>query len=127
MSLAVKTEVLALENARLAALAAHDVDAVANLMAEDLVHIHATGLVENKTLFIEHLRKQPRSTARRSLDIRVYDDIAILTGEIVNTLTRPGKTEPEDVALAVTQVARKEADGWRFVSFHACRLPPVQS
>lgn len=115
-------EVRALESARLSALAAHDVDAVAALMAEDLVHIHATGAVENKDRFIEHLRQQPRRTERRSLDIRIYGDLAILTGEVVNILTRPGQTTPEEVPMVVTQVARKGASGWRFVSFHACRL-----
>lgn len=126
MSADAQEEVRALEYARLAALSAHDVDAVAELMAEDLVHIHATGLIEDKAMFIAHLRKQPRRTERRSLDIRVYGEVAILTGEVVNTLTRPGQAVPEDVPMAVTQVARKQAQGWRFVSFHACRLTPVR-
>lgn len=115
--------VRALEQARLEALERHDVDAVESLLAADLVHVHATGQVENKQDFIAHLRALPRRTARRSLDIRIFGETAVLTGEVVNTLVRPGRTEPESISMYVTQVAHKRGDDWLFVSFQATRLP----
>jgi len=117
-------EVLALEQARLDALNKSDLDAVKELMSERLVHIHATGAVEDRNQYIDGLRRLPRKT-RRDDDICVRlcgNDVAILTGVIVNTLTRAGESVPEDVRLVVTQVAQRESGIWRFVSFHACRL-----
>lgn len=117
-----EAEVRHLEEKRLQALASHDVEAVGELLDDELVHVHATGRVETRDEFLEHLRVQPRLSERRSLQVRIYgDDVAVLTGEVVNTLIRPGKTLPESVAMFVTQVARKKEGLWRFVSFHACR------
>lgn len=62
----------ALEQARLDALGRHDVDSIERLLAPDLVHVHATGLVENKAEFIAHLRALPRSTDRCTLQVRVF-------------------------------------------------------
>ncbi|CAN5758246.1 hypothetical protein BH09PSE5_BH09PSE5_05690 [soil metagenome] len=115
-------QVRSLEQARIDALSRHDVETVSALMAEELVHIHVTGKVENKRDFIEHLRAQPRKTERLSLDVRVYGDTAVMTGDVANTLTRPGQTTPEVVTMRVTQVAHRSAGSWKFVSFHACRF-----
>jgi ketosteroid isomerase-like protein len=117
-------EVLALEQARLDPLNKSDLDAVKELMSDRLVHIHATGAVEDRNQYIDGLRRLPRKT-RRDDDICVRlcgNDVAILTGVIVNTLTRAGESAPQDVRLVVTQVAQRESGIWRFVSFHACRL-----
>ena len=117
------TAVLALEQARLDALDKGDLDAVRALMSERLVHIHATGVLEDRDQYIEGLRALPRKTRRESILVRMCGDgVAILTGVIVNTLTRPGESAPQDVRLVVTQVAQREDGVWRFVSFHACRL-----
>lgn len=111
-----------LEEARLAALEIHDVEAVGRLMADDLVHIHATGRVQSKPEFIEDLKTLPRRTKRLSLRVRLYGDVAVLTGDIVNTLTRAGSSAPETIPMRITQVARKDDAGcWKFSSFHACR------
>lgn len=119
----IENEIRALEAARIDALQRNDVPAVAALMDDDLVHIHATGLTENFEQFVAGLRALPRSPARHSLQVRVYgEDIAVLTGEISNTVLRPGKTEPETARVMVTQVARRRPDGWKFVSFHASKI-----
>ncbi|MES2534280.1 MAG: nuclear transport factor 2 family protein [Pseudomonadota bacterium] len=115
-------EVRLLEQTRLEKLAANDFDAVGQLMSEDLVHVHGTGKVEDKTAFLASLRLLPRRTERRSLHVRVFGDVAVLTGEVVNTLTRPGQTAPESIPMMVTQVVRREAGCWRFVSFHASKI-----
>ncbi|ABE36873.1 snoaL-like domain protein [Paraburkholderia xenovorans LB400] len=113
----------ALEQARLDALGRHDVDSIERLLAPDLVHVHATGLVENKAEFIAHLRALPRSTDRCTLQVRVFGDVAVLTGKVVNTVVYPGRSEPESIPMFVTQVARLCSGEWLFVSFHATRLP----
>jgi ketosteroid isomerase-like protein len=54
--------------------------------------------------------------------IRMYGETAVLTGPLVNVSEREG-AEPTKVRLFVTQVARRDADGWRFVSFQSTKLP----
>ncbi len=118
-----ESEIRALEAARIDALQRNDVQAVAALMDDELIHIHATGLTENFEQFVAGLRAQPRSSVRHSLRVRVYgDDVAVLTGEVANTLLRPGRKEPETVRVMVTQVAARRPAGWKFVSFHASRI-----
>jgi ketosteroid isomerase-like protein len=117
-------EVVALEKARLDALDRNDIDAIAQMMSEDLVHVHATGMVENRAQYLDGLRALPRRTKRENLHIILCgDQAAVLTGNVVNSLTRPGQTTLEQTRLIVTLVARREEGIWRFVSFHACRTP----
>ena len=117
-------ELFALEQARLDALNRNDVDSVGRLMAADLVHVHATGAVQDKAQFLAGLRALPRQCLREDLQVRACGaDAAVLTGHVVNTLTRPGQDTPEQIRMMVTLVARRAEGAWRFVSFHACRAP----
>jgi len=119
----IEDEVRALEAVRIDALQRNDIPAVAALMDDDLVHIHATGLTENLEQFLAGLRALPRSPQRNSLKVRVYgNDVAVLTGELANTVLRPGKTEPETMLVMTTQVAVRRKDGWKFVSFQASKI-----
>ena len=117
-----EAEVQALEATRLTALAATDVEAVGQLMAEDLVHIHATGAVQNKAQYLAQLAELPRTTQRTSLTVRTYGDVAVLTGQVVNILKRAPDLPSESSRMVVTQVAHRKAERWTFVSFHATRL-----
>ena len=117
-------EIQALEAARLAALNDNDLDSVGRLMSADLVHVHATGLVEDRAEYLAGLRKLPRRSRREDLHVRACgEQAAVVTGHVVNTLTRPGEAAPEQSRLMVTLVARREDGAWRYVSFHACRAP----
>ena len=115
-------EVLALEQARQVALAAGDLDALAELMSDDLVHVHGTGVVHDKAALLNHLKGTARAVERKRLKVRIYGDTAILTGDNINRVEQPG--EPTKViAIYATQVAHKRDGRWRFVSFHGTRLP----
>ena len=110
-------ELLALEARRRAALAAGDAAALAELVSDDYVHCHSTGLAHDKAQMIAHMVANPRRVAPRTPQVRVYGDVAVLTGEMTNVNPATG----DQVSLFVTQVARRFGDGWRFVSFHASR------
>lgn len=85
-----EAEVAALEESRRAALAAGDIEALSDLFADDYVHVHATAVVHDKAAMLNHVRKSPRTVAPRSPKIRVYGDVAILTGEMVNIAPASG-------------------------------------
>jgi uncharacterized protein (TIGR02246 family) len=117
---ATRAEVLAVEDARRAALVAHDLDALDALFDDTLVHVHAPGLVHTKALLMEHVatRQAYLDVTRDDLVVRtVGDDVAVVTGRIVNRL-RTAEGGERTLGGVATQVLARDAGGrWRFVSF----------
>jgi ketosteroid isomerase-like protein len=72
------------EAARGRALVASDYAALADLVTDDLVHIHATGAIEDKQAYLAGLEAKLvfLSVSRPSLDVRVYGSIAVMTGPL---------------------------------------------
>jgi ketosteroid isomerase-like protein len=118
-----EAEVAALEESRRAALAAGDIEALSDLIADDYVHVHATALIHDKAAMLNHVRKSSRTVAPRAPKIRVYGDFAILTGEMVNIAPGSGGAGPSRTRLYATQVARKIGGKWKFISFQTTRIP----
>ena len=115
-------EVRQLEARRQAALVALDMEALADMFAEDIVHVHTNGMVHDKAAILSHIRSRAQFVAveRRNLVVRVYGDTALLTGDLINSLRIAGEEEPRIMKAFATQVMRRTDGVWRFVSFHAC-------
>lgn len=115
-----RTAILAVEAQRQQALLDVDSEALASVLDDGLVHIHAPGVVQNKAQLLEHLvtRAAYRGMEREEPRIRMIGtDLAIMTGRLTNRLGSPDGSE-RVVAGPVTQVLGRGADGaWRFVSF----------
>lgn len=114
-----RAEILAVEERRCQALIDVDVATLDDLYDASIVHIHAPGLVHDKTQLMDHVsgRKACRSITRGELSIRIVGDVAVMTGRTVNRLSSPDGSE-RLVAGPVTQVLRRCEDGaWRFISF----------
>ncbi|MGB6321562.1 MAG: nuclear transport factor 2 family protein [Xanthobacteraceae bacterium] len=118
-----EAEVAALEESRRAALAAGDIEALSDLIADDYIHVHATALIHDKAAMLNHVRKSPRTVAARTPKIRVDGDFAILTGEMINIAAARDGAEPSRTRLYATQVARKTDGKWKFISFQTTRIP----
>jgi uncharacterized protein (TIGR02246 family) len=111
-----KDEVLALEERRCAAVAAGDLVGLADTLADDYLHVFGGGTTSGKGAYVAELKAGPRTHERENLNVRVYGDAAVVTGDIVNTMRYPGR--PVNVVRAfVTQVAVKRDGVWRFVSW----------
>jgi ketosteroid isomerase-like protein len=118
-SAAVRAELIDVERRRCDALVAVDVDALAGLLDDELVHIHAPGVTHSKAQLLEHLatRRPYLNTERGELAIRMVGDVAIMTGPLTNRLRNPDGSE-RTLSGVATQVLRRDAHGaWRFVSF----------
>ncbi len=118
-SAAVRAELLDVERRRCEALVAVDVDALALLLDDELVHIHAPGVTHSKAQLLEHLatRRPYLNTVRGELAIRLVGDVAIMTGPLTNRLRNPDGSE-RTLSGVATQVLRRDTAGaWRFVSF----------
>jgi len=115
----VRAEILDVEARRQAALIAVDLDALAELFDDSLVHIHAAGIRHTKEMLLEHTdaRRPYLEITRGDLEIRVFGGIAVVTGELSNRMRAPGGGE-RTLAGWGTQVLRRGTDGaWRVVSF----------
>ncbi|MCX8499689.1 MAG: nuclear transport factor 2 family protein [Caulobacteraceae bacterium] len=115
-------EVRQLEARRQAALVALDMEALADMFAEDMIHVHTNGMVHDKAAILSHIRSRAQFVAveRRNLVVRVYGDTALLTGDLINSLRIADEEEPRIMKAFATQVMRRTDGVWRFVSFHAC-------
>lgn len=113
--------VLDLEDRRLRAMEASDAEALLGLLRDDHVHVLANGVVIDKAGVAQSLRNVPRTVEPRKPQVRVYGDIAVMTGPQINHEQINGETVI--VRLFVTQVAQRTDGDWKFVSMHATRLP----
>ena len=104
-----------LESERCRALTSVDAAALSLLLADDYVHVHGNGHVDDKSGFIRGMRERPRTAERGELTIRVYGDAAVITGIQSNKFRQAGSRVTSNF---VTQVARRSSAGnWQFVSF----------
>jgi ketosteroid isomerase-like protein len=118
-------EIIEAESQRRAALIADDHEAINRLFTDDLVYVHTTGMVHDKTEYLAYARNVVRylNVERGALEVRVHGDVAVMTGYQINTLQKRGEDTPVRGEGFVTQVWLKGSDGWQMTSFHGSRLP----
>jgi len=120
-----EAEVLRAEDARYAAQMSVDCAAMEKIFGDELVYFHSSGVIDNKASWIELLRSggtRFRSMTRHECRVRIYGDIAIITGRGTFEVTARGQDVTlEQLFHAVW--ARREA-GLQMVSWQATRLVP---
>ena len=108
--------VLDLEKARCEAISRGDLTALGDCLADDYLHVGGAGGTSTKQGYLATIGGSPRAPERANLKVRVYDNAAVLTGDLLNKIGAPG--EPvKTVETFATQVAIRSGDKWRFVSF----------
>jgi ketosteroid isomerase-like protein len=108
--------ILDLERRRCAAIGAGDLAALADVLADDYIHVMGTGTIKDKASYIETIRNGPRTPERGDLRVRLYGDTAVVTGPLLNRIGAAGQPT-RIIDTVVTQVAVKSGGRWRFVSF----------
>lgn len=112
--------VVARELERCDAISRGDLEALARILGDDVTHTHVTGKTDDKAAVLENLRRRPRTTTRGDdLRVRMYGDIAVMTGTMRNMFHDGVEQE-----LHALQVWVKAADGWQQVAFAASGRPP---
>lgn len=112
---------LELESRRLLAMNEADPDALLSLLQDDHVHVMANGVVTDRKGAGESVRNVRRRVEPREPRVRIYGDVAIMTGPQVNHEQINGQTVT--IQLFVTRVARRANGVWKFVSMQATRIP----
>ncbi|GAA2576612.1 hypothetical protein GCM10010435_60940 [Winogradskya consettensis] len=112
-------ELLAVEERRRRALIDVDLATLDELFDESLVHIHAPGVTHTKAQLLEHTatRRAYLGIERGELVIRLFGDVAVITGAITNRLRTADGGERVLSGVATQVLHRAAGGGWRFISF----------
>ncbi|HEY5211102.1 MAG TPA: nuclear transport factor 2 family protein [Stellaceae bacterium] len=113
-----------LEEERCRALVTHDYAALAELVADDVVHIHTTGMIDTKASYlagVEH-RLEFLTVKRLDLPVRRYGDVAIATGRLDQTIRVRATMQEVEMKIVTTQAWMLQNGKWRQNSFHASNL-----
>jgi ketosteroid isomerase-like protein len=120
---AVSATLIDLERQRAQALIRRDAAALEALMPAELVHIHSTGTVMNKSQLMDYVMTtlQFLELERSELKVQVFGDVAVMTGRMHARMQRVDKPEPVSADSWVTQVWVRQERGWVQSHFHAVR------
>ena len=100
-----------------------DADALGTLLAPDFVCVGPLGFVLDKEQYLAGRRSgdlQQRAFAWEDVRVRVYGETAVAVGSQVQQTTYQG--HDASGRFRATQVAVRQAEGWRLVSLH---LSPI--
>lgn len=115
-----RDEIVALEKRRCAALTAGDVEALGALMADDLVHIHGNGAMDDKVGYLKGVETKYvfHRVERGELNIRVYSDVAVVVGPVDQTVSVRGVDKLNQIKAIATQTWVRSSAGWKQSTCH---------
>jgi ketosteroid isomerase-like protein len=115
------SELKKLDEQRMKSINDGDIAAVGALLADDYVHVHNTGEVNNKAQYLVFLQTHPRKSSRApdaNVIIHVYGDVAVMVGPQINNADTDHPT-----AFTLTLVWRKIGGTWKQVAAQYTSLP----
>jgi ketosteroid isomerase-like protein len=121
---AIQQEILRLESERCRALVQRDLQTLAALMDDALVHVHAIGKVDDKEQYLEMVARHIDflSVERSDMRVRVFGDTAIASGRLEQAIVLRESGEERLMKAYTTQVWLRGEDGWRQCAFQATNL-----
>ena len=116
----VRDEILALEKRRCTALTSGDVEALGELMADDLVHIHGNGAMDDKAGYLNGVETKYvfHRVERGDLNVRMYGDIAVVIGPLDQTVSVRGIDKLNQIKAIATQTWVRTSAGWKQSTCH---------
>ena len=113
-------EIIALENRRIEAMTSGDVEALGEILADDLIYTHTTARLDTKASFIEAIASGTtnyKSVERKNVEVRDLGDTAVVTG---HARFHVGNNKFE---ARFTDVYAKRNNAWQMVAWQSTRLP----
>ena len=111
-----KQEVLNAQSSRISAMIDADIDKLNELLTDDLTYAHTTGWTETKTGYLETIKSgriNYVSFVPKDVEIRIYDETAVLTGKVDVNL---GRT---DFTIRFLEVQRKVDGIWKLTAWQS--------
>lgn len=93
------------------------------LLGDDLIYVHASGLVQGKAEFIADLRSSRRiykKVTNSDVNVRVLKDAAVITAKSQITVSFEGKEN--ELSLQVIEVYAKRNGRWLLIAYQSTRL-----
>jgi ketosteroid isomerase-like protein len=110
---------LDLERRRCAAIEDGDVAALQLMLADDYVHVHMSGKIDDREEHLRAVERSPRKPIPGETLVRIYGDLAVVTGHLHNHLAGPDQVVNKTYCH---RIAAKRDGQWRFVSVHLTPL-----
>jgi hypothetical protein len=113
-------EILALEDRRIEAMVAGDVQALEEILADDLIYTHTTARLDTKASFIDAVKtgkSNYKSVDRKDVEVRDLRDTAVVTG---HAKFHVGDNKFE--ARFIDVYARRNG-AWQMVAWQSTRIP----
>jgi ketosteroid isomerase-like protein len=113
-------EILALENRRIEAMVNGDVQALDEILADDLIYTHTTARLDTKASFIDAVKtgkSNYKSVDREGVEVKNLGDTAVVTGH--------AKFHVGDNKFAARfiDVYAKRNGAWQMVAWQSTRVP----
>ena len=118
------TDIIALEDRRLAAMIAVDTDALDELLADSLFYTHSNGARDTKATFIESLTSgqlKYRAVHRLEHDVALYPGAAVIAAKVRLEITAGGVDRTINAKATITWV--NTPTGWKFGAWQSTPLP----
>jgi uncharacterized protein (TIGR02246 family) len=111
---ATRQELEALETKRCAASAAGDTATLAEIFAPDMTFVHFRGKTESRDEYVTAVGGKPRSMEFAPMTIKLFGDVALMTGN--QDITRRSPTgETKLIETFATRILTKADGNWRYV------------
>jgi ketosteroid isomerase-like protein len=120
----IAAEVLAAEEARIAAVHAGDWERLSDFLGSDLTYTHMNGKIENKAENLAAMKAVSRSYKRSDLKVRAFGDVAVMNGGFEATMAPlPDGTPERRLVGRALQVWAKREGAWQMIAFQATAVP----
>ncbi|NBB17830.1 DUF4440 domain-containing protein [Runella sp. CRIBMP] len=119
-----ETLVADIEKKRFAALVSKDYAYLNQVMGEDIIYCHSSGLIDTKASFIQSIKDGKlvyNEMTPDELKVRIYDKTAVITGVCTAKVVSNG--QQLNTRFRFTDVYVKRKEGWQMVTWQSLRLP----
>ena len=115
-----RDEILALEKRRCTALTSGDLATLRNLMADDLVHIHGNGAIDDRAGYLNGVETKYvfHRVERGDLNVRIYGEVAVVIGTLDQTVSVRGVDKMNHIKAITTQIWVRAGAGWKQNTCH---------
>jgi ketosteroid isomerase-like protein len=121
-------QVRAMEHKRAAAMVAGDIDAIAELLDEQLIYCHSSGIVDTRESYLRELRKSEYTYHAVELDAIehqiVHGDWVVINSLMTVSMTvrSAGHTASRQIRATSVWTRADQRSGWRLLVSHSTNL-----
>jgi len=101
-----------------------DTALLTKVLGDDLIYTHSNGATDTKATYVEGIRTGRLKylvADHESMDVRLYGNMAVLTGKINVKTVNNGQETP--AKLVILHVYAKRKGNWELVAHQSARLP----